>query len=240
MGKGWKWVLGWVFLGLTLLVAAVASGFLAMRYTMRKEISTIPALTGLKIQDAEILLARLGLKMEIAKTQPSASTPIHCILSQHPAEGTPIKVGQTVSVIVSSGKMQVPIPDLTGTSLRVAEIQLSQAGFRLGRICLASLGESRPSEVVRQSASSLPAEDSLGAVDLLVNTGKPDAYYLMPDLKGKEINEAVQLFAHVSLPIKEVRYLSSPGVRKGMILNQDPPAGSRLGAKDTIRIQASK
>ena len=240
MGSGWKWYLGWVVLGLSLLVAAMASGFLAMRYTMRKEIAMLPSVVGLKLADAKSRMEKLGLRLEVSKSRPTANTPTQTILSQHPAEGTPIKTEQTVSVIISSGKVLTPIPQLTGASLRIAEIQLAQAGYQLGHICIASLGEENSSEIIRQYHSGSAEADSIGPVDLLINAGPPEKYYLMPELQGKEINSVVQLFERYGLAIKEIRYVSFPGSHKGMICSQIPPAGSRLGAKDPILLEAGK
>ncbi len=240
MGSGWKWYLGWLVLGLSLLVASIASGFLAMRYTMRKEIGMLPSVVGMKMTDARNRLSKLGLKFEVSKSLPRSNTPAQTILSQHPAEGTPIKTGQTVSVIISSGKVLTPIPQLTGTSLRIAEIQLSQAGYKLGGICLASLGEENSSEVIRQYRADAEEEDSDGLVDLLINAGPAEKYFLMPELQGKEMNSVVRLFERSGLTIKEIQYVSFPGSRKGMIINQIPPAGSRLGSKDPIFLEAGK
>jgi beta-lactam-binding protein with PASTA domain len=53
------------------------------------------------------------------------------IVAQSPAPQTPVKQGATVSVSVSAGPPQVPIPDVTGQSCQQAQQTLQQAGFQV-------------------------------------------------------------------------------------------------------------
>jgi eukaryotic-like serine/threonine-protein kinase len=53
------------------------------------------------------------------------------IVAQSPAPQTPVKQGATVSVSVSAGPPQVPIPDVTGQSCQQAQQTLRQAGFQV-------------------------------------------------------------------------------------------------------------
>jgi serine/threonine-protein kinase len=53
------------------------------------------------------------------------------IVAQSPAPQTPVKQGATVSVSVSAGPPQVPIPDVTGQSCQQGQQTLQQAGFQV-------------------------------------------------------------------------------------------------------------
>jgi eukaryotic-like serine/threonine-protein kinase len=67
----------------------------------------------------------------IQPTTVNSSQPQGTIVAQSPAPNTPVKPGQTVSVSVSSGQPEVPIPDVQGQSCQDAQQTLQQAGFQV-------------------------------------------------------------------------------------------------------------
>jgi eukaryotic-like serine/threonine-protein kinase len=67
----------------------------------------------------------------IAPTSVSNNKAQGTIVSQSPAAGTVVKPGQTVSVSVSSGPPQVPIPNVQGQNCQQAQQTLQQAGFNV-------------------------------------------------------------------------------------------------------------
>jgi serine/threonine-protein kinase len=59
-----------------------------------------------------------------------STQPANTITSQSPAANTPITQGEVVTVYVSQGPPQVPVPDVQGLPLRQAIKELRQAGFQ--------------------------------------------------------------------------------------------------------------
>jgi serine/threonine-protein kinase len=64
-------------------------------------------------------------------TDTSSSQPAGTIIRQSPAPGTAVTQGEVVTVGVSGGPQQVPVPDITGMDIHQAEQELSQAGFQV-------------------------------------------------------------------------------------------------------------
>lgn len=60
----------------------------------------------------------------------NSTQPANTITSQSPAPNTPITQSEVVTVYVSQGPPQVPVPDVQGLSLHDAIKQLRQAGFQ--------------------------------------------------------------------------------------------------------------
>ena len=69
--------------------------------------------------------------INIQPTQVDNSQPQGTIVAQSPAPATPVQPGSTVSVSVSNGPPQVPIPDVTGQDCNQAQQTLRQAGFQV-------------------------------------------------------------------------------------------------------------
>jgi eukaryotic-like serine/threonine-protein kinase len=228
-----------LLLGLSLLAAAAVSGFLSMRYATRREITTLPSLIGLSYPEASSRAAALGLRIEISKLRTVSEVVPKTVLSQYPSEGTLLKSGQTIQVILSREKEPTPVPVVLGTSLRMAQMQLSQAGYRFGQICNAHVGAENTSQIVRYTTAQPSGHDLSETVDILINDGPEDKFYLMPDLVGKDVNAVMHLFDLYGISIKNIRYVASTNYRKGIIVSQQPGSGSRLSTKDFILLEAS-
>jgi serine/threonine-protein kinase len=67
--------------------------------------------------------------VNIQPAQVDSNQPQGTIVAQSPAPMTPVQPGQTVSVSVSNGPPQIPIPDVQGQSCDNAQQALQQAGF---------------------------------------------------------------------------------------------------------------
>lgn len=235
----WKKILLRLILGLGLIAAAMLSGFLSMRYASRREIATLPSLIGLNYADASSRALSLGFRVEIENVKTVTGVAPKTVLSQYPSEGTPLKSGQTIRVILSREKEPVSLPTVIGSSLRMAEMQLAQSGYRLGKVCRTHLGIENTSEIVRNTAAYPSGNDLSETVDILVNEGPEDLFYLMPDLLGRDVNSALRLFDRRGISIKNIRYVSGSEKRKGIIVGQQPSSGSRLGVTDPISLEVS-
>jgi serine/threonine-protein kinase len=69
--------------------------------------------------------------IQLDPVQVASSQPAGVIVRQSPAPGTPVPPNGTVTVYVSSGPAQVPIPDLRGQRFEQAQKQLQQLGFQV-------------------------------------------------------------------------------------------------------------
>ena len=70
-------------------------------------------------------------QVTLQPTQVTSNEAPGTIVGQSPAPGTVLTQGQTVSVSVSNGPPQVPIPDVRGQNCQQAQQQLQQAGFQV-------------------------------------------------------------------------------------------------------------
>ncbi len=90
---------------------------------------TIPSLVGQDPATAGSKLAALGLSVTQQDVS-SSSIQSGRVTGTNPAAGTPVSVGTTVTVFVSTGKQQVNVPNVVGSTQAQAAAALSAAGLQ--------------------------------------------------------------------------------------------------------------
>lgn len=94
-----------------------------------REQATVPQLLGLTSLDAvRTALSDAGLQLG-SVTEEDSNQPAEYVLAQDPAEGAQVAVGSSVSVVISSGLVEVP--DVQRLSQAQALSDLAQAGFEV-------------------------------------------------------------------------------------------------------------
>jgi hypothetical protein len=103
-------------------------------YTHHGESIPIPNVRHMSFNDAEQVLANVGLKIEVSDTGYVKSLPPDCILEQTPGPGECVKSGHVIYVTVnSSNSPTITLPDvIDNSSLREAMAKLTAMGFKLG------------------------------------------------------------------------------------------------------------
>jgi eukaryotic-like serine/threonine-protein kinase len=92
---------------------------------------TVPDVTGLTRDSAEARLRDEGL--EVALDEQESDEPEGDVISQSPAGGTRVSRGATVTIVVSTGRPQVDVPDVVGMSDERATARLTGAGLTVTR-----------------------------------------------------------------------------------------------------------
>ncbi|HST12452.1 MAG TPA: PASTA domain-containing protein, partial [Terriglobales bacterium] len=81
------------FVALVLLVVAMASALLAMRFAIHGGEVVVPKVTGIAPVDAERAVAGLGLTLQVERQYYSVDIPEGKIISQIPAAGMKVRRG---------------------------------------------------------------------------------------------------------------------------------------------------
>jgi serine/threonine-protein kinase len=199
----------------------------------------VPELVGLDREEGADQLERLGLRLLPGEEVFYATVPAGTILEQDPLALRPVRRGRPVQVVLSAGAPLTRVPDLTGLSLRQAELALGRTGLRLGRVARSYDPDGSLGVVAQRPHSG--AESRRGAgVNLLVREGLERSYHRMPDLTGRPINRVRQDLARAGFDIRRVTYRSGDGTLPGTVLDQWPAAGVRIPTGGSIELVASR
>jgi beta-lactam-binding protein with PASTA domain len=223
-----------------LAVAGVLSALTAMRFAIRGREVSVPSLIGKTEAEADQLLREKELLLKISSKRFSSSVPEGHVLDQIPASGTRLKTNRTVKVLLSLGDRKYAVPNLGGTSLRAAQLTLSQRRLTLGNTLYAHTPEGDPSTVVYQSPEPGTQEGADPSVHILISLGPPEQYFIMPDLIGQPAELVASRARAEGFHIGKLNFRKYAGVEPGVVIQQKPQAGYRLSKSDTIFLDVSQ
>jgi beta-lactam-binding protein with PASTA domain len=229
-----EWLLRMSLLVFVLAAAAFLSGVMAMRFAIQGREVDMPNLVGKSSADALVLLRARSLQLKIADRVYS-DLPANSVVRQSPPAGEHMKISQEAHVVLSLGPQNVTIPELAGESLRVARIQLLQAGLQLGEVTSYLVSNLPADTVVQQNPLSGTRATSL-RVNLLVAQSDPQAAYIMPWLVGMQLPDADRLVSSGGLKLAKTTYSSSPQWPKGTVIEQTPDQGSKVTSETPIEL----
>src|SRR5262249_19138292 len=217
-----------VLMVVILAVAGVVSALTAMRFAIRGREVTVPQLMGRTQEEAEQILRSRGLKLKGSSSRFSSEVAEGRVLEQIPPSGTHLKVDRTVRVLLSLGEQRYAVPNLIGTSLRAAQLTLSQRRLLLGNTVYAHTSEGDSSTVVYQVPKAGTQEGGDPSVDILISLGPPAEYFIMPDVIGKPAELVAARARNEGFRIGKMNFRKYPGVEPGVVIQQKPQAGYRL------------
>jgi beta-lactam-binding protein with PASTA domain len=102
-------------------------------YTNHGEHIEVPAVDGLVVEDAMIVLQNNSLAGEVTEYRYHKNMEEGTVIEQRPKQGAYVKQGRTIYLVVNSGKIPMKVvPDVAdNSSLRAAETLLLGSGFKL-------------------------------------------------------------------------------------------------------------
>jgi len=222
-----------------LLAVALISAITTIRFTIRGHQETMPNLVGRTLEAGQRISSSLGLETKIEGKVFNNQYPANSIVSQVPAAGTRIKVGQHVHVLVSLGQPRVKVPDVVGASTRAAQITAIQDGLTVGDVAAIHWPGSAVDRVVAQEPPPSSAEVHSPALNVLVSLGSAPESYKCPDFLGRSLPEVRRVLQQHGVKVGSATPIPAPGKPLGIIVGQSPEAGSRIEADAVFNFQVA-
>jgi serine/threonine-protein kinase len=214
----------------TVLVAAVVSAgtYVVMHLYVAPALPVateeVPPLIGLSPEQARGLLEPRGLLLVLDGERVDDKVPAGTVSEQHPLGGSRVRRAGEVHCSLARAGEPLRVPKLAGLTLDAAREALHQAKLKAGRVAQA------PSDLtVGQVVDSSPAAgadvrpDSL--VDLTVSAGP--ATQPVPSVIGKRLSSAKGVLEKAGFAVGGTKYGSNDDYDQGVVIGQNPPAGSQ-------------
>jgi serine/threonine-protein kinase len=198
----------------------------------------VPDLAGRSLETAEEDLADLGLRMITGEEVFDPGAAPGTVLEQHPPALRAVRRGRPVTVVVAAGEPLARVPDLVGLSQRQCEIELGRLGLRLGRVAR-TFDPDGPLGVVAQRPHAGSEVQRGTAVSVLVREGHERSWHRMPNLVGNPLGRVREELGRAGFDIRRVTYRSDADQLPGTVLDQWPPAGSRIPTGGSIELVAA-
>ncbi|MEU1315436.1 Stk1 family PASTA domain-containing Ser/Thr kinase [Streptomyces tibetensis] len=193
----------------------------------------VPALAGRKLGEARDLLKDDGLAPGMVTREFSEDVPRGSVVSARPADGTKVRAGTAVALVVSKGA-PIDIPDVTGSDEADARSELSEAGLKV-KIATERVNSSEydKGQVVRQTPKSGIRAAEGDTVTLTLSKG-PEMIEV-PDVVGDSVDDARQALEGAGFEVDEDRGLF--GIFGDTVKGQSVEGGETAPKGSTITIK---
>jgi eukaryotic-like serine/threonine-protein kinase len=157
------------------------------------------------------------------------------VCSQNPAADAPVKKGDTIALVISTGAPKVSVPDVTGLQFNEAKAQLVDKGFVVERKNEES--DRKPGVVISQDPDSGKREKG-STVTLTV--AKEAEKSVVPTVAGRSCDDAKAQMEANDLVGTCTDVETDDDNLVGKVVATNPEAGTELNPGDTVTIQIGK
>ncbi|MHA2274078.1 MAG: PASTA domain-containing protein, partial [Candidatus Hodarchaeales archaeon] len=161
--------------------------------------------------------------------------PATVVISQNPAAGTPVPIGSSVNLVVSSGQPLVPnVVDMNEADANAAITAVDN--LTVGTVTYEYSDTVADGNVINQNPAAGTPIPIGSSVDLVVSSGQP----LVPnvlDMNEADANAAIT--AVDNLTVGTVTYEYSDTVADGNVISQNPSAGTTVAVGSSVDLVVS-
>ena len=200
----------------------------------------LPQVEGMGVVKALDLLGEREIPLRVAGRVFSDEVSVNHVVSQSPPGGRRIRVGRTVSLVLSSGSREVEIPQVVGENLSRAETLIRIKGLRVGAVGRLFDPDRPVDEVLGLWPPVGEAVRRGDPVTFLVSQGPREQAYAMPSLIGEPVNVALNLVRRIRLSAGRVRYIDREGSMRGTVVTQVPRPGQRVLAGHRVNVDVAR
>ncbi len=201
-----------------------------------KTLTVPPDVVGKTADAATTELHQVGFSHVATQPQTSATVPSGSVVTTNPAPGSRLQSNKPVTLLVSSGPVQVKVPDVTNQPQAAATTTLTNAGFKVTSTSAASPTVATGNVISTNPAAGVSAAQG-SAVQLVVSTGKQQVK--IPSLVGQTPGVAGNTLGNLGLVVGTQNAESSATVPAGEVTRTEPPAGTMVAAGSSVTVFVS-
>ncbi|WP_083710285.1 Stk1 family PASTA domain-containing Ser/Thr kinase [Williamsia sterculiae] len=195
----------------------------------------VPQITGMDRVAAERAITAAGLTVVDTPTFHDAA-PAGEVIGADPAPGAQVTRAGRVRLQISAGRPTVPVIT-PGSPVTAVQAALRERTLR-GSVAADGVPSAYPRGTVVSvsptSGSSMPVD---GSVTMTVSSGP--APVRVPDVTGRDRDDAVRLLEAAGLRVGAVRSTYSAAEDNGRAIRTDPAVGSRVESGSTVQLLSS-
>jgi len=197
----------------------------------------VPNVVGLTVEEASVKLGELGLTPELVP-QPNPDVPDNQVFATSPLADTLVEPASTVQVFFNPAKEPQAVPDVTSKNLEEAKRILTEAGFVVGAVTSENNADLTPDTVIRTDPVALTMAQAGSTVNIVYSAG-PNTQVVPPvTLQQGDVAKAF-LEADPRKFVVTVTQQADPTIPVGVVISQEPAAGSELAPGGAITIFVS-
>lgn len=197
----------------------------------------MPDVEGSTLNDAKLALTKVGLIPEIQYVN-SDQYPADTVINADVKAGESVASGNRVVLTVSSGNEGNSVPSVVGKTYEEGEAELKKAGFTVTKT-EEYAAEVKAGKIISQSPEAGQSVPEGSAITLHVSLGTEDNKVQVPNLLGKEEDEAMAVLTELGLVLGNVEYVESTQYPENQICYQSYTVDSYVDAGTLIDVKIS-
>ena len=208
-------------------------------YTRHGQEITVPDVTNISFAEAHHILKSQNFRIIKAGEQNSPAPPGYVIF-QNPAANSKVKRGRRIYVILSVGERMVLMPKLVGQSERNAELTISRLGLVLNEIKYDYSTRHPKDVVIEQSIRENERLREGTEVSLVVSLGLVPEKFIMPNVIGKDLQEAQKAILKAGLSVGTITYQATDELLPDTVIEQSLKPNTETIQGQTIDLIVSE
>jgi serine/threonine-protein kinase len=193
--------------------------------------AVVPKLVGRTEVQAKRALVKLGFN-PLESTTPSTTVPAGRVISVSPQAGTTLPRGSGVSLEISSGPTQAPVPSVTGRTLPDATTLLQVAGFK---VTSSEQQSDKPAGTVVAQSPGGNAQAQIGSTVVLTVARAPDQI-AVPSVVGQDATAAAKALTAAGLTSTTSDQAVTDQAKDGQVISQSPKAATKVGKGTAVAL----
>jgi len=191
----------------------------------------VPRVAGLRVPEARRVLERKGFEI-VVERRSSASVPSGKVIGTDPGQGTRLEVGETVTLIASTGVETAAVPNVLGLDRVTATTQLRDAGFVVNANPTRS---DEPEDQVLEQDPPAGEEVEVGT-EVTITYSSGVGTITLGDYVGQKLGYAQRKLAAEGLSVSVDQRETTDPSEDGIVLEQAPTAGTNMSPGDRVRL----
>jgi len=233
---------GWDFTSVWTIQEGQTYPYLRWQDNTASEV-TVPNVVGQTQADATTAITNAGLTVGTVTTQCSDTVAAGNVISQNLAAGASVAPGTVVNLVVSTGPcggQQVTVPNVVGQAQADATTALTNAGLTVGTVIQQCSDTVATGNVISQDPAAGVEVSPGTSVNLVVSTGPCGGQQVtVPNVVGQAQATATTAITNAGLTVGTVTRAYSATVAAGVVISQDPAAGSTVSGGAAVNLVVS-
>jgi serine/threonine-protein kinase len=202
----------------------------ALSISKGAQLFDVPNVVGKSVDEARKLMGDIGFSLVVEREVNHDTVPKGSIITLEPKSAR-AKRGTSFTALVSKGPPLLGVPNLVGKTATEARTSLEGIGFAY--VNVDEFSETIPAgEVMSTNPGGGRLAPKGSQVTVIVSKGPRT--FPMPELAGKQLEEAKKLAKDRGLVVKNEYPVPGSGKPKGEVQGQNPPAGTSVRKGSTI------
>jgi beta-lactam-binding protein with PASTA domain len=199
------------------------------------ELVTIRNVAGFEEQEAIDILESDGLFV-IRQVEHSDTVDQGIAIRTEPPAGEMVEMGTEINLFISAGTERIPVPPVVGLRLEAARQEITDAGLEVGDVTQRPDPDFDQGIVIESNPVAGVEIGSAIPVHLVVSSGPEEV--TVPEVTDMSERDAITELTRLGL-LFNVDEEFSDSVARGIVIRQDPAAGTEATVGDTVLLVVS-